>query len=590
MSCLSGERISQIGTVRVTDNSENKLESVEAGVGQPTDTLVSEANENRADLTEAQKESTVKLKQGGRSGITGEFGKPELAESAPMSAGHDQILPADPPPPIFQSDVEKDVDVLHKAMDPLGTDEEAIFKVLRFKTPERIEQLKRSYREEHGRELEADLRDELDDENFKRAQELLHPKGAPELDEKGRERLQEIQSNPEVHQARAVLRERFRDQEIPPEQLRKVEEDMAAFEKRAAEGNPPLSPKEIADTYREIGRLVEHKEYKCTSRSERFELAKQVLHQAADPSCIDQGYNGTCQLTALESLTYRKNPSAAARLVADAATTGRFKTADGTLVTVPEKNLHPDAEVAARAAGYLPFRSYASQVFQVTAGNIKYADQNAKTTPPGKVVYEDGPPVAGRALDTGERVMDYGKTPPEVVFKGHSLVTSDNLPRLSQQITGQTDKVVIQHDKYKNTANAGTIEVARPEDMQGELEKAKREGRLPIIVQVHTGNNPFAEDANVLAAGAAGDGGWHNVVVTDYNPETGEVYFDNSWGSEFDHTRSRPTHWRQLYQATKVPSDVDLPPGLIKEDPEEAWYIDVDDPELRQQLGLPPKR
>src|SRR4030095_4180667 len=328
---------------------------------------------------------------------------------------------------------------------------------------------------------QADLRNKLNDEDFNRAQDLLHPKEAPELDEKGRERLKEIQSDPELQQGRALWKKRFRDQQTPPDQLRKAEEDMAAFEKRAAEGKPLLSPKEIAATYEQIGRLLEPKESKFTPRSERFELAKQVLHQAADPGCIDQGYNGTCQLTSLENMTYRRDPSCAAKMIADIATKGEYQTANTTRVKIPEKNMHPDVEVNARAAGYEPCRSYASQIFQITAGNIKYAEMNAATKPPGKVVYEDGPPIPGRVIDTGERVVDYGKKPPEVKFVGHSLVTSDNLPHLSEQITGRMEKVVIQHDKYKNTANAGTIEVSRPEDMKQELEKAKGDGRLPLL-------------------------------------------------------------------------------------------------------------
>ena len=538
----------------MTDQLETSTEAAPAGGIEPRAVLVAEANADRSQLSEKQRLRTGALKKGARSGITGEFGKPEIAGHVP-GADPPEILPAAPPAPLFGTDVGKDVQAMGEALDGFGTDEAAVFRILSNKTPERIEQLKRIYRQQHGRELEADLRDELADDDFKRAQELLHPERLPELDERGAERLRSIQSDPELQRARDALKRKFEGQEAPADVMKQVEADMTALEKRAARGNPALTAREIADTYKEIGRLLEHKCEKPTSRSERFELAREVLHQAADPGCVDQGYNGTCQLAALENMTYARKPSGAARMIADMATKGYFETADKTRVTIPERNLHPDVEAAARGAGYEPCRSYASQIFQITAANIKYAELNRRSNPPGKLMYEDGPPVPGTAFDTGERVMDNSKTPPQVVFKGHSLVTSDILPHLSRQITGKQEKNVIQHDEYKNTANAGTIEVKSADDLKNELEKAKKEGRLPLVVQVHTGNEPFVSDVKGAAAAAASGGGWHNVVVTDYDPATGDVYFDNSWGREHDHTRSRPVSLGQLYQATRRPED-----------------------------------
>lgn len=54
-------------------------------------------------------------------------------------------------------------------------------------------------------------------------------------------------------------------------------------------------------------------------------------------------------------------------------------------------------------------RTYASQIFQVTAGNTFYTNQNEGRVPPGDVRYSQVKPQGG--LDTGERVIDYNRSP-----------------------------------------------------------------------------------------------------------------------------------------------------------------------------------
>ncbi|MGB5818244.1 MAG: DUF4157 domain-containing protein [Saonia sp.] len=69
---------------------------------------------------------------------------------------------------------------LEAAMQGWGTDESAIYAALTGHTEAELREIERRYRLITGRELHIDLRDELTDREYERAQNLLHPLGLPE--------------------------------------------------------------------------------------------------------------------------------------------------------------------------------------------------------------------------------------------------------------------------------------------------------------------------------------------------------------------------------------------------------------------------
>src|SRR5262249_11786866 len=79
--------------------------------------------------------------------------------------------------------------------------------------------------------------------------------------------------------------------------------------------------------------------------------------------------------------------------------------------------------------------------------------------------------------------------------------------------------------------------------------KAQQEGRLPIIVCVLTGNNPWGNDAAGEPAG--GSGGKHVVTITDCNPITGECMMQNQWGRASSHAIGI----EDLYRAMRLPRE-----------------------------------
>src|SRR4030095_14453694 len=84
-----------------------------------------------------------------------------------------------------------------------------------------------------------------------------------------------------------------------------------------------------------------------------------------------------------------------------------------------------------------------------------------------------------------------------------------------------------------------------------ELERLKAEGKLPVIVRVHTDHYPFHP---AKADEAGGVGGTHLATITDYDPATGRVKIDNQWGSKWD-LPDQQLSKRDLFEAMQEPDD-----------------------------------
>jgi hypothetical protein len=349
-----------------------------------------------------------------------------------------------------------------------------------------------------------------------------------------------------------------------PERLAKFRADMARLEERMKSHDNGWF--EATQTYTEVKRLLDAEGNHPLTPEERLVLAEQVMSQAASPGSIDQGKHGTCNVAAVEARTYTRSPAQAARLVREVATTGRYTPTDGPVVEINPDQLKPDRE-ASMNPPLDNARSHASQVFQITAVNIAYAQQNAESDPPGKVRYEQRKPgdddVGGGKVgyyppDSGERVVDYSKDPPEkVLFEGKPLhepgLKVDQIVDISTAITGELrgDHVLIHHKENLIGGGRGATGVQSEADLNKVFQEAKEKGTMPVIVQVDTRWEPFWTDSGAGEAG--GSGGTHVVTITEYNegpPAT--VGIDDQWGSKSDH-RSVPVS--DLYLATMNPKE-----------------------------------
>jgi YD repeat-containing protein len=359
--------------------------------------------------------------------------------------------------------------------------------------------------------------------------------------------------------------ERIADPAARAEMRRNMEE----FEMRAQ--RRLMDASQVRDTYRQISRLLEQPSQAGLSEAQRTQLAREVLGQAAHPTTVDQGQHGTCTVASAESRIYTSDPAAASRLVADVALTGRYRSTDGrTTVTINPETLQPDRESQRMAPGGEEAgqsdRSYASQIFQVTAVNLGHARREytvideqghtLRTIPAGQVRYEPlREPQAGAVPpdSTGERLLDYSRTPPNPPTEIPDMhgrparstgLSNDQVVDLNNAITGRTDAVLIEGP---GAVGRQTVHVNSAEELRQRL--VEYQGHYPVQIAVHSGNEPFAHDSGGGAAG--GSGGWHMITITGYDQQTGRVMIDNQWGEATDHlTPGSGISVHDLYLAT----------------------------------------
>jgi hypothetical protein len=185
------------------------------------------------------------------------------------------------------------------------------------------------------------------------------------------------------------------------ERFNKMQEE---FEKEAVERG--ISQNDRALFYKQINRLLEENPAggAALSAGERSQLAEQLLNHATHTRTVDQGANSTCNVTTVEVRTYARQPDKNAQIVADLALTGKYTTADGTVIDASklENGIKPDWEarrnLARQESGWNSVkqdggRDWASQLVQTTMINGHWQRRtpdifaDGELVPNGKVFY-----------------------------------------------------------------------------------------------------------------------------------------------------------------------------------------------------------
>jgi hypothetical protein len=319
--------------------------------------------------------------------------------------------------------------------------------------------------------------------------------------------------------------------------------DMDTLEGRIKTGQ--ISKDDAARTYEQVSRLLDARGDSPTNQTDRERLAAQVMHQAAEPGHINQGQHGTCNVTAVESRTYTKYPAEAAQLVADVALTGQFMAKDGSGLTVKVDPKPADQEAKENNLQDGD-RSYASQLFQVTAVNLHWQSI------PG-MSYEQRPVTAADTLkgNTGDVLLSGQK----VYLANNPDLASEDLVDIGNKISGHHDApfVLIKSD-HSGVQSKDAVSFRDERDLSRQLLAMKNEGQLPAILHVHSDREPFYTDRGGGNLLGAKDG--HVVTIRDYNPETGKVMIDNQWGSWANHdTAETSLDLHDLYRATLSNAD-----------------------------------
>ncbi|MBN9396558.1 MAG: hypothetical protein J0H83_15020 [Candidatus Melainabacteria bacterium] len=332
------------------------------------------------------------------------------------------------------------------------------------------------------------------------------------------------------------------------QRLAQFERDMRALGQRA--GHDGLSQDQVANVYKQVGRLLEGHGYSDggLSRPARLRLAEQVMHQAAVPTDINQGQHNSCQLASLESRMYTRDPERAAQIVADVALNGRYKdTRDRSLgINARPHDESIDFNSVDDIDAIRGKRSHASEIFQVTAANIMADIINERTHPRGQVRFEQQP--------DREVLIDYAQHLPKVLRFGPGALypQRDALPLAYNAITGRNEKQIMIAG-FEAGPRTDMIRVVTSErDLANALLAAKQQKKFPLLVSVQTDIEPFWTDSNAPFAG--GTGGGHVVTVRDYRPgPVPIVTVDNQWGRDADHDMQKPLRLSTLYAAINLP-------------------------------------
>ncbi|MCA9804223.1 MAG: LysM peptidoglycan-binding domain-containing protein, partial [Cyanobacteria bacterium HKST-UBA02] len=318
--------------------------------------------------------------------------------------------------------------------------------------------------------------------------------------------------------------------------------------------NDRITALEAEQSFKHLERLLTTESEAGLTLEDRQILAQQVVAQMAVPTRTDQGQFNTCNVTTVECRLYSRHPSMPARMVTDLALTGKYTAGDGTNVKIDVGAIQDEARKVPVPDGY---RSYASQLFQVCAVNVHYIKEGLGTR------YEQLEPKWGENNDNGERLyasdgMLLGKTPG---------LTAEPIIEIHNAITGEP------HDRdffIGSIAEPGVCLVNSQSDLEHLLKHANDTHSFPVILAVHTANQPFWCDSGSGSAGGAGgnSGGWHVVTITDYNPGPPTVAtIDNQWGKAADHNDLlMAIETKDLFRASLGPKDAI--PELQKESKE----------------------
>jgi len=378
----------------------------------------------------------------------------------------------------------------------------------------------------------------------------------------------------------ALAQEKYKND---PTALANFEHDMTDFEKRMM----AQSPVEVQRTYTQLNRILEGPS-SVVSDEDRIKLAQQVMHEAAHPDiCISQGYSNTCVAASLESRAYTETPSGAAKVVADIALTGSFRTTDGRTITPSSGVSHPYANDGLDTPG----RNFASQIFQVATMN-KYIDMlNQAQTPPGKFRYALTPSTTA-GIPFEEHLYDDSTKPPRDIYMGGLPDNANLQAELYRQMTGKSGAdIYIQGSSFQSLA-----------DFQKRLTAAQQSHTFPLVASVYPSDKPFSTELEEWKNSAQGKqwqkdhpdvdmvSAWshHAITIQSYDPATGKItYLDPNLSHEL-----RTSNAQEIASAMGITLWPDVQDQYFeyqKTFPEDARYLPDSDYSYLAQLP-PAKR
>ncbi|MBX9720706.1 MAG: hypothetical protein K2X81_04880, partial [Candidatus Obscuribacterales bacterium] len=386
----------------------------------------------------------------------------------------------------------------------------------------------------------------------------------------------------EVHKCRETLCKLADSQIADPVQLAKFYGDVTRFEDRvttqiesnlrrsglSSEQAQTDAHAQVKQTYRDLTKLLEspNKENIELGASRKMQVVRQIMQQAADPRCIDQGNHPTCNVTDVEIRTYARTPAEATKLVVDLLVDGQYQakgekyqsTGDGkrqgVIVSLDNESLKPHGS-AKQVLNQDGERSYASQIFQTAAINIgyklEYRKESYRQVEPNHGITDD----ANDNNDGGDRFVRRA-----VAGIAKEIPVQD--PNIKDKLIVQIGNAISGTDKGDWLINYGipnegpATSVDSPEMLWQKLKDAKEQGNFPIVIGIDAMHEPFLSDAGLNPRNRSQENGsGHVVLATDIvegPPES--VLIDDTNGTKHDHIL-KPVPLTDMYFSLRPASD-----------------------------------
>jgi hypothetical protein len=320
--------------------------------------------------------------------------------------------------------------------------------------------------------------------------------------------------------------------------------------------------REMADTYTQLSRLLSADsdvlaQYPQCQLKEgetpwRVRVAEQIIHQAAEPFTISQGKLAVCAAASLEVREYYREPAAVARLVTDVLLTGNYEaTAGGTRVDLTKcpDNLIPDPfakqftvekevkveKIYVWDVPYLDARSFASQLFEVTAINLALQPRGFRYEQPTPKEYAKSENNAiGKTVD-----IKTNEAQPWGSGEKRAFCDAD-IASAAYNISGKDERhfvltaASLSAEECRNYHLRAIYELSNrdqrivtlfsPNELTSALKKTQELGQWPPIVRLDASKPPVGYD------GARA----HFLVISAKSEDASQVAIDNTWSEKFD--------------------------------------------------------
>ena len=505
------------------EDGDNKFEENSSKPTPPSENVLRETEDGKADLATGVKNYVADLKSGVlRSGITDQFGKPLLFDkNYPTGHSREFVKPGAKIQAGDLSDPESqktEAPAKNISLGELNFDKKSGI-TDQFGKPLMYDSSSPKAKEgpEKGKDGGSQPKDESPAvEAFKLNPEMVVAKSGLPTDQAdksknpadlkaGDQKAVDAQKTPESPEFQQI-----KDAKLPmtPEQEVQLRSDMAEINKL-----PEDQKKKVLESLDKIAKADTNDTTKLDPK-QRAELVSSLAHQVAHPESIKQGAKDTCVSANVEKTLAMTHPDQYADMAAQLATKGEYTTPDGKTTVKAQRD---ENGKLADLSDPSKQRSATSEVMQTAITNIAMPPgETYKSYQPGKEPIPDG---VIKVEDSGERVQTAdGK---EKRFEG--------LPRdAKEDILGK----LAPGDGYQSR------KVQTAEDL-GQAWKDNG-GKAPLNVTVRI-------NAEHTGMGQAKDGnaGTHAVTIThmEFGPDgkPTQIYYENTADStDHSHPNGKP--------------------------------------------------